>query len=143
MAMKSVIAGEYIIQISDDGHVDVVRAFSNAKATMEEIARSKNFPVEEKWNTQDLGRHLVTTFGDGKSLLFNDITINKRSDGKIEIYQECRNVISALKVIAEKMGYEYSNDWNTQTLGRKLADYLIEHKEEADKILKTPNTKRK
>ena len=142
MAKKSIIAGEYIIQIADNGHVDVVRVFSNAKATMKDIARSKNFPVEEKWNTQDLGRHLVNEFGDGKTAQFNDITINKFPDGKIEIYQECKIVKKTLQDIAEKLGFEYSKDWNTQTFGSKLANYLVEHKEQADKILKTPYSKR-
>lgn len=141
MAKKSIIAGEYIIQIADNGHVDVVRVFSNAKATMKDIARSKNFPVEEKWNTQDLGRHLVNEFGDGKTAQFNDITINKFPDGKIEIYQECKIVKKALQDIAEKLGFEYSKDWNTQTFGSKLANYLVEQKEQADKILKTPYSK--
>lgn len=143
MAKKSLIAGEYIIEIADNGHVDVLRVFRNAKVTMEEIAKSKNFPVDEKWNTQDLGRHLVKEFGDGKTALFNDITINRFADGKIEIYQECKNVKEALRTIANQLGFHYEDTWNTQQFGSKLSDYLIEHKEEADKILQTKNARRK
>ena len=143
MAKKSLIAGEYIIEIADNGHVDVVRVYRNAMVIMEEIAKSKNFPVNEKWNTQDLGRHLVKEFGDGKTALFGDITINKFPDGKIEIYQECKNVIGALRTIADQLDFPYEETWNTQTFGSKLSDYLIEHKEEADKILQTKNARRK
>lgn len=37
MAKKSVIAGEYIIEIADNGHVDVMRVFRNAMATLKGI----------------------------------------------------------------------------------------------------------
>ena len=141
MAAKSVIAGEYILQIAENGHVDVVRVFRNAMKTMKDIAASKNFPVEEKWNTQDLGRHLVKEFGDGKTAKFDDVTINKMPDGKIEIYQECKNTMEALRTISAQIGFTLDEKWNTQTSGAKLAAYLMEHKEEADKLLQTPNSK--
>lgn len=70
MAKKSLIAGEYIIEIADNGHVGIVRVYRNAMVVMEEIAKSKNFAVNEKWNTQDLGRHLIKEFGDGKTAQF-------------------------------------------------------------------------
>lgn len=142
MAAKSVIAGEYILQIAENGHVDVVRVFRNAMKTMKEIAASKNFSVEEKWNTQDLGRHLVKEFGDGKTAKFDDVTINKMPDGKIEIYQECKNTMEALRTISAQIGFTLDEKWNTQTSGAKLAAYLMEHKEEADKLLQTPNSKK-
>lgn len=143
MAAKSVIAGEYILQIAENGHVDVVRVFRNAMKTMKEIAASKNFSVEEKWNTQDLGRHLVKEFGDGKTAMFGDVTINKMPDGKIEIYQECKNTMEALRTISAQLGFVLDEKWNTQTSGAKLAAYLMEHKEEADKLLQTPNSKKR
>lgn len=143
MAKKSLIAGEYIIEIADNGHVDVLRVFSNAKAIMTDIAKARNFTIEEKWNTQDFGRHLVKAFGDGKTALFNDITINRFADGKIEIYQECKNVKEALRTIANQLDFHYEENWNTQQFGSKLSDYLIEHKEEADKMLQTKNARRK
>ena len=143
MAKKSLIAGEYIIEIADSGHVDVLRVFRNAKAIMTDIAKARNFIVEEKWNTQELGRHLVKEFGDGKTALFNDITINKASDGKIEIYQECKDVKAELRTISDQLGFAYDEGWNTQQFGAKLSDYLIEHKAEADKVLQTKNMKHK
>lgn len=143
MAKKSLIAGEYIIEIADNGHVDVMRVFRNAKVTMENIAKSKDFPVEVKWNTRTLGRHLVQEFGDGKTAQFDDITVNRFPNGQIEIYQKCKNVIDALRTIAKQLGFAYEDTWNTQTFGSKLSDYLIEHKEEADKILQTKNARRK
>lgn len=139
MAKKSLIAGEYIIEIADNGHVDVLRVFRNAKAIMTDIAKARNFTVENKWNTQDLGRHLVKAFGDGKTALFNDITVNRLPDGKIEIYQECKNVKETLRTIANQLDFHYEDTWNTQQFGSKLSNYLTEHKYEADKILQTKN----
>lgn len=138
---KSIIAGEYILQIADNGHVDVVRVFRNAYKTMTEIAAENNFEVEEKWNTQTLGSKLVKQFGDGKTAKFKDIIINKMDSGKIEIFQECKNTIEALRTIAKQMNYEYDDNWNTQTFGAKMAAYLEDHKPEADKVLQTPNAK--
>ena len=39
------------------------------------------------------------------------------------------------------MSFEYDEGWNTQQFGAKLATYLEEHKEEADKVLQTKNLK--
>ena len=70
MAKKSVIAGEYIIEIADNGRVDVLRIPTNLYQTMRCLAKEKGFPVDEKWNTQDLGNKLVTEFGDGTTARF-------------------------------------------------------------------------
>ena len=143
MAKKSVIAGEYTIEIADDGHVDVVRKTSNAYATMYAIAEKKRFPVDPEWNTQDIGRKLVTEFGDGKTAQFGDVTINRLPDQRIKISQEFMIVIEELRMISERMSFSYDKAWDTQTLASKLIDYLTEHKEEADKILITPRNSRK
>ena len=144
MARKSVIAGEYIIEIADNGHVDVLRVYSNAIEAMRDIAKEKNFPVDEKWNTQDFGRKLVKEFGDGKEAHFGDVVVKRLPTQKIEIYKECGhgNVRKELCLISEKMGFPYEKSWNTQTLGSKLVDYLLEHKEKADKVLQTPRGSR-
>ena len=132
MAKKSVIAGEFTIEIAENGHVDVVRIPNNAKGTMRNIAAEKGFVVDEKWNTQELGRRLVKEFGDGTTAKFGPITITRMPDNKIEIVEDAPSAIGALRSIAEKVGFTYDSGWNTQLFGLKLADYLIEHKEEAD-----------
>lgn len=142
MAKKSVIAGEYIIEIADNGHVDVLRVYSNLRGTMCDIAEKKDFPVDKKWNTQDLGHKLVKEFGDGKEAHFGDVVVKRLPTQQIEIYKECRNVIAELRMISDKMDFPYDESWNTQTFGSKLVDYLLENKEKADKILKTPRASR-
>lgn len=85
MARKSVIAGEYIIEIVDNGSVEVMRVPSNLYQTMLGIAKEKDFPVDEKWNTQDLGRRLVKEFGDGKEAHFGDVVVKRLPTQQIEI----------------------------------------------------------
>lgn len=139
MAKKSVIAGEYIIEIADNGRVEVMRVPSNLYQTMRDIAKEKDFPVDEKWNTQDLGRKLVNEFGDGKEAHFGDVVVKRLPTQQIEIYEECGhgNVKPELRAISDKMGFPYDKSWNTQTFGSKLVDYLLENKEKADKVLQT------
>ena len=144
MAKKSVIAGEYIIDIEENGHVDVLRIFSNAYATMTRIAKSKNFFIDPKWNTRQLGNHLIKEFGDGKIAKFDDIIIKRLPNDSIEVFQETNTgeTKDTLREIAKKIGFEYDANWNTQTLGAKVTQYLIEHQKEADKTLKTRNVRR-
>ncbi len=144
MARKSVIAGEYIIEIADNGSVEVMRVPSNLYQTMLGIAKEKDFPVDEKWNTQDLGRKLVKEFGDGKEAHFGDVVVKRLPTQQIEIYKECGhgNVKKELRAISKEMGFSYDESWNTQTFGSKLVDYLLEHKEKADKVLQTPRGSR-
>ena len=144
MARKSVIAGEYIIEIADSGHVDVLRVPSNAKGAMREIAEKMGFPYEESWNTQNFGSRLVNEFGDGKEAHFGDVVVKRLPTGQIEIHKECGhgNVKEELRTISKEMGFPYDESWNTQTLGSKLVDYLLENKEKADKVLQTPRRSR-
>ena len=144
MARKSVIAGEYIIEIADNGSVEVMRVPSNLYQTMLCIAKEKDFPVDEKRNTQDLGRKLVKEIGDGKEAHFGDVVVKRLPTQQIEIYKECGhgNVKKELRAISKEMGFPYDESWNTQTFGSKLVDYLLEHKERADKVLQTPRGSR-
>jgi len=141
MARKSVIAGEYIIEIADNGYIDVLRVYSNLYQTMRGIAKEKDFPVDEKWNTQDLGRKLVNEFGDGEEAHFGDIVVKILPTQQIEIYKECGGhgtVKAELRTISEKMDFRYEESWNFLTFASKLVDHLLENKEKADKILKMP-----
>jgi len=144
MAKKSVIAGEYIIEIADNGHVDVLRVPSNPCQTIYGIAKEKDFPVDEKWNILDLCRKLVKEFGDGKEAHFGDLVVKRLPTQQIKIYIECGhgNVKEELRMISDKMDFPYDESWDTQTFASKLVDHLLENKEKADKILKMPRGSR-
>ena len=97
MAKKSVIAGEYVIEIADNGHVDVLRVPRNGMAVMREIAASKNFKIDPKWNNHQFGAKLIKEFGDGTLAEFGDIIMLKKPNGAIEIIQKISNVLAFRK----------------------------------------------
>lgn len=140
MAKQSVKAGEYILQIEDNGHVNVVRIPKNAKAAMIKIAEEKGLQYDPKWNTQYFGYALCKEYGDKWTATFDDITITRQKNNKIEIVQECKPVKGALKDICDKMGFEYDPTWSTQYFGYRVAKYLVENKNDGEKILQTPNS---
>lgn len=142
---RSIIAGEYVISIADNGHVDVDRIPRNVKAALREIAASKDYQYDVSWDQRQFANKLLKEFGDGKTLVSNGYTVSKREDGGIDVLQSfgAGKVKACLHDIAKKVGYVFDDKWNTQHMGRNLVDYLMEHKEEADKILQTPNGKLK
>lgn len=66
MTSKSAQTGEYLIEIDDQGCVNVRRLFINSISKALEIADLINFPIDEKWNTHDLGPKLVNYLTDHK-----------------------------------------------------------------------------
>lgn len=70
MAKKSVIAGEYIIEIAESGHVDVLRAPRNSCRIIREIIKEKGLPIDENWTELDFARCLINKFGDGTTARF-------------------------------------------------------------------------
>ena len=59
MAKKSAISGEYIITVEDSGTVRVCKIYDNVMGSLREIAATRDFTIDPKWNTQDTGRHIV------------------------------------------------------------------------------------
>ncbi len=58
MAKKSAISGEYIITVEDSGSVRVCKIYDNVIGSLREIAATKNFEIDPKWNTQETGREI-------------------------------------------------------------------------------------
>lgn len=128
MARKSAISGEYIVTIHDTGSVKVCRIYDNVIGSLREIAKMKDFIVEPKWNTQDLGRKIVKEFGDGKQAEIGEYVVIRRDSGKIETYRTYANTMSALREIAAAIGFEISPKYNTQQAGSKIVDFINESK---------------
>lgn len=70
MAKKSVIAGEYIIEIAESGHVDVKREPRNSCRIIREIIKETGLPIDENWTELDFARCLINKFGDGTTARF-------------------------------------------------------------------------
>lgn len=128
MAKKSAISGEYIITVEDSGSIRVCRIYDNVKGSLREVAALKEFEVDPKWTTQELGRKLVKEFGDGSMAEIGEYVVTRRSTGKIESYRTYDNTKGALREIAEAVGFEVNPDYTTRQLGSKLVDFINEGK---------------
>lgn len=102
MAKKSVVAGEYIIEIAESGHVDVKREPRNSCRIIREIIKETGLPIDENWTELDFARCLINKFGDGTTARFGDITINRLPNQRIAVYLTFENVEEELREIAER-----------------------------------------
>ena len=65
---KSVIAGEYILSVLDNGSIEVCRSsdntkFENVKEALRQIAEQEDFEFDPKWNTRQFGNKLLNFIG--------------------------------------------------------------------------------
>ena len=56
---QSGVIGEYSIERQPNGHIDVIRTFSNTKASLRLISDLIGYKYENKWDTRTLGNKLV------------------------------------------------------------------------------------
>jgi len=124
MAKKSAISGEYIITVEDSGTVRVCKIYDNVIGSLREIAATKGFEIDPKWNTQETGRRIVKEFGDGQMAEIGEYVVTRLSSGKIETYRTYANTLGALREIAANVGFEINEKSNTRQNGSKLVDFL-------------------
>ena len=128
MAKKSDISGEYIITVEDSGTVRVCKIYDNVIGSLREIAATKNFEIDPKWNTQETGRRIVKEFGDGSIAEIGEYVVTRRENGKIETYRTYANTLGALREIAAEVGFEINEKSNTRNNGSKLVDFINANK---------------
>ncbi len=128
MAKKSAISGEYIITVEDSGSVRVCKIYDNVIGSLREIAATKNFEIDPKWNTQETGRRIVKEFGDGSIAEIGEYVVTRRENGKIETYRTYANTLGALREIAAEVGFEINEKSNTRNNGSKLVDFINANK---------------
>lgn len=128
MAKKSAISGEYIITVEDSGTVRVCKIYDNVIGSLREIAATKNFEIDPKWNTQETGRRIVKEFGDGSIAEIGEYVVTRRENGKIETYRTYANTLRALREIAAEVGFEINEKSNTRNNGSKLVDFINANK---------------
>ena len=125
MAKKSAIYNEYIVQVKDDGSIEVFRIFDNVKESLREAATTANFEYDSNWGTRQFGHNLVKEFGENNMAHIGNYVIAERENGSIETYRTYDNTKAALREISEKCGFEINADWTTRQLGSKLVDFLL------------------
>ncbi len=128
MAKKSAISGEYIITVEDSGTVRVCKIYDNVLGSLREIAETKNFEIDPKWNTRETGRRIVNEFGDGTMAEIGEYVVNRLASGKIETYRTYGNTLGALREIAANVGFEINEKSNTRQNGSKLVDFINANK---------------
>ena len=66
MAKKSVIAGEYILSVLDNGSIEVYRIYDNVKGALREIAGKEGFEYDANWTTRQFGSKLIDFLNEKK-----------------------------------------------------------------------------
>ena len=66
MAKKSVIAGEYIVSVLDNGAIEVYRIYDNVKGALREISEKEGFEYDPAWTTRKFGSKLVDFLNEKK-----------------------------------------------------------------------------
>ncbi len=86
---------------------------------------------DEKDTTQELGRKLLKKYCEGASSgTIGEYHIECAENGHIDVYQEYKNTIGALReIILLLKGMEWEDKWNTQDAGRKIVDNANAHPE--------------
>lgn len=59
MAKKSVITGEYILSVLDNGSIEIYRIYDNAKGALREVAEKEGFEYDANWTTRQFGSKLI------------------------------------------------------------------------------------
>ena len=126
---KSVISGEFIIEIDKTGHVSVYRIYDNVIGSLREIYKTENLEFDPTWNTRQMGNNLIKKYctdDDNTQAIIGDYLIQRRENGSIETFRDYGKgkVTEALKEVAQKVGLKVESGWNTQQLGSKLVDFI-------------------
>ena len=126
---KSVISGEFIIEIDKTGHVSVYRIYDNVIDSLREIYKTEDLEFDPTWNTRQMGNNLIKKYctdDDNTQAIIGDYLIQRRENGSIETFRDYGKgkVTEALKEVAQKVGLKVESGWNTQQLGSKLVDFI-------------------
>ena len=129
MAKKSAICGEFVITISDNDSVTVNKIYKSTMAALKEIAAANGFEVSPNWNTQDLGRKLLSRFCNGeKDGAIGEYLIEREANQRINVLRTFGNTIEGLRQCADSINFAYEKDWNTQYFGNVLVNYVENNK---------------
>lgn len=127
MIKKSATSGGYTIVQHDNGSISVYQSFDNTKGALREIAEAIGFDYDPSWTTRGLGWDLIKHLnGNNQERVAEsgEYVITRHESGSIEVSRTFDNTKGALREIAEVIGFDYDEGWNTRTFGSKLIDEL-------------------
>ncbi len=117
---QSGVIGEYSIERQPNGYIDVIRTFSNTKASL----------------------RLISCGPGTQSGVIGEYSIERQPNGHIDVIRTFSNTKASLRLISDLIGYKYENKWDTRTLGNKLVEY-VEANKDSIKIAKPAKTQKK
>lgn len=124
MSKKSAVYKEYLITQDASGSIQVLREYDNVKASLRAIAENIGFEYDETWTTRQFGSKLVKEYGENGIAQFGEYGVRVLDSGSIESFKLYANTKGALREIAEAVGFDYDENWNTRQFGSKLIDAL-------------------
>lgn len=126
MAKRSEIIGEYILTINDNNSVNVSFVPDNTKKELLGICESKGIPASAELTTHQIGNLLFKELGKrgDKELVFDEYEIKKDDNGRINVLKSFANTKEGLRIISEKVGFNYDKAWDTQHFGRQLLNFI-------------------
>lgn len=124
MPKKSATYGEYLIFQDQSGTIKVLRKFDNVIASLRAIANDVGFDYEDSWNTRSFGGKLVKEYGDNGVAQIGEYGVHILPSGSVQSFKIYSNTKGALREIAQEIGFDYDDNWNTRTFGSKLIDAL-------------------
>lgn len=124
----------YLLELSDNGQVEVLARktdderftepnHGSATPVLQKMAKDKGLNSSKEG--LELAKELVANYGNnlvaGRAFMylqdFNDMI-------RIWHYAPVSNRIEVLRGIAERISFKYDTDWDTNTLGAKLIEFL-------------------
>lgn len=124
MTKKSAVCGEYLISQDKSGSINVLRKYDNVIASLRAIADEIGFEYDSNWTTRQFGSKLIKEYGENGIAQVGEYGVQVLSSGSIESFKMYANTKGALREIAEQIGFDYDDSWNTRQFGSKLIDAL-------------------
>ncbi len=113
------------VSILENGSVEVYVADGGNKPLLRDLAEQAGFRLQENWNTRQCGKYLVEFVNpSAKEAVIGNFLVSVKEDGGIDITVANGKTKHVLRQLAETVGFEYQEDWNTRQFGKFLIDLL-------------------
>ncbi|UNU72725.1 hypothetical protein LU293_06300 [Moraxella nasovis] len=120
MAVKSVAYGEYLVSQHENGSISVLKEYDNVIASLRAISQEVGFDYDDNWTTRQFGSKLIKEYGEDGIAQFGEYCVRILDNGSVASFRVYANTKEALREIADKIGLDYDENWNTRQFGSKL-----------------------
>lgn len=125
--MKSYkIFTNHIIIINDNDSVTVYKKMSNAKEGFRKLCDAQSLVYDNAWTTRQFGAKVSAAIEEQKTdnyyLEVVGYCFGVDEKGSYSIFESTPSAKSALREIADEIGFEYEEGWNTRSFGSKIVN---------------------